>query len=359
MKREKSLDIELMRIFAVFFVIFNHTQKYGYQLFSGYRPFDIRFIVYGFLSVFCKFSVPLFYMIFGALMLDREPESYPRLLRRVGKMAGLVLGWSAIYFAVDVMRGEESFSITTFFLRLYESNWNFSFWYLYTYIALLMTLPLLQKFAQGLNDRDFLYLFGLFFLFSCFLPTVEFFLSRGGGGHTLNRDWKPGWLSAGIVVYPLLGYFLRHRLRNFWNGKRLGLLWLCNVGLILCSVVMTGIRIRQTGETPVETFHNTFVCVNAAAVFVSCQYLCDKIVFPAGAGNIILSLGSATLGIYLLHVLFMFKIGMLENCFLLSRLFHLNGMLSTLIYCLAVLLMGYGATQILRKIPGLKFLVRG
>ena len=121
-------------------------------------------------------------MIFGALMLDREPESYPRLLRRVGKMAGLVLGWSAIYFAVDVMRGEESFSITTFFLRIYESNWNFSFWYLYTYIALLMTLPLLQKFAQGLNDRDFLYLFGLFFLFSCFLPTAEFFLSRGGGG---------------------------------------------------------------------------------------------------------------------------------------------------------------------------------
>ena len=200
MKREKSLDIELMRIFAVFFVIFNHTQKYGYQLFSGYRPFDIRFIVYGFLSVFCKFSVPLFYMIFGALMLDREPESYPRLLRRVGKMAGLVLGWSAIYFAVDVMRGEESFSITTFFLRIYESNWNFSFWYLYTYIALLMTLPLLQKFAQGLNDRDFLYLFGLFFLFSCFLPTVEFFLSRGGGwAHP-----QPG-LEAGLAFCRYCG----------------------------------------------------------------------------------------------------------------------------------------------------------
>ena len=210
MKKEKDLDIELMRILAVFFVIFNHTQKYGFQLFSAYWPFDVRFLVYGFLSIFCKFSVPLFYMIFGALMLGRQPEDYPKLLRRIGKMAALVFLWSAFYFAVDVRLGEESPSIPTFFLRLYESSCNFSFWYLYSYLALLMTLPLLQKFAQGLNDRDFCYLFGLFVLFSCLLPTGEFFL--GQGQHTLNPRLNPSWLSMGIVIYPLLGYFLRHRL---------------------------------------------------------------------------------------------------------------------------------------------------
>ena len=75
--------------------------------------------------------------------------------------------------------------------------------------------------------------------------------------------------------------------------------------------------------------------------------------------NIILSLSESSLGIYLFHVFFMFKIGTLENCFWLYHLCRLNGMVSTLLYCLAVLLMGYGATQILRKIPGLKFLVRG
>lgn len=357
MRKEKDLDIELMRILAVFFVIFNHTQKYGFQLYSNYWPFDVRFIVYGFLSIFSKFSVPLFYMIFGALMLSREPESYSKLLRRVGKMAALVFCWSAIYFAVDVGLGEEAPSIPTFFLRLYESTCNFSFWYLYAYIALLMTLPLLQKFAQSLKNTDFLYVFGLYILFSCLRPTGEFFL--GQGQHTLNSRLNPSWLFTGIVIYPLLGYFLRHRLRDFWNGKRLALLWVCNVGLILLSLLMTGLRIWQTGEVSAQTFHNTFVCVNAAAVFVSCQSLFDRAAPSQWTKNVILSLGESSLGIYLLHVFFMFKIGTLENCFWLYHLCHVNGMVSTLLYCLAVLLMGYGATQILRKIPGLKFLVRG
>lgn len=357
MKKGKDLDIELMRILAVFFVIFNHTQKYGFQLYSNYWPFDIRFLVYGFASIFSKFSVPLFYMIFGGLMLNREPESYSKLLRRVGKMAALVFCWSAIYFAVDVGLGEESFSIPTFFLRLYESTCNFSFWYLYSYLALLMTLPLLQKLAQSLSNRDFLYLFGLFFLFSCLIPTGEFFL--GQGQHTLNPRLNPSWLFTGIVIYPLLGYFLRHRIRNFWSGKRLALLWLGNIVLILLSLLMTGFRIWQTGEVLAQAFHNTFVWANAAAVFVSCQCLFDRAAPSQGTKNIILSLGESSLGIYLLHVFFMFKIGTLENCFWLYHLCRLNGMVSTLLYCLAVLLMGYGATQILRKIPGLKFLVRG
>lgn len=357
MKKEKDLDIELMRILAVFFVIFNHTQKYGFQLFSAYWPFDVRFLVYGFLSIFCKFSVPLFYMIFGALMLGRQPEDYPKLLRRIGKMAALVFLWSAFYFAVDVRLGEEAPSIPTFFLRLYESDCNFSFWYLYSYLALLMTLPLLQKFAQGLSNRDFCYLFGLFVLFSCLLPTGEFFL--GQGQHPLNPRLNPSWLSMGIVIYPLLGYFLRHRLRNFWTGKRLALLWLGNIALILLSLLMTGLRIWQTGEVLAQTFHNTFVWSNAAAVFVSCQYLFDRTVPSQRAKNIILSLGESSLGIYLLHIFFMFKIGSLKDCLVFYRLFHLNGMVSTLLYCLAVLLMGYGATQILKNIPGLKFLVRG
>lgn len=357
MKREKDLDIELMRILAVFFVIFNHTQKYGFQLYSEYWPFDIRFLVYGFLSIFSKFSVPLFYMIFGALMLNREPESYPKLLRRVGKMAALVFCWSAIYFAVDVGLGEEAPSIPAFFLRLYESNCNFSFWYLYSYLALLMTLPLLQKFAQSLKNTDFLYVFGLYVLFSCLIPTGEFLL--GQGQYAINKDLQPAWLCTGIVIYPLLGYFLRHRLRGFWNGKRLALLWLGDIVLILLSLLMTGLRIWQTGEVLAQDFHNTFVCVNAATIFVSCQYLCAHTAPPQWTKNIILSLGESSLGIYLLHVFFMFKIGTLENCFWLYHLCHVNGMVSTLLYCLAVLLMGYGATQILRKIPGLKFLVRG
>lgn len=71
MATSKRLDIELMRIVATFFVIFNHTGDKGFFLFSLYDAHSIQYWIYLFISVFCKFSVPLFFMIAGSLLLNR------------------------------------------------------------------------------------------------------------------------------------------------------------------------------------------------------------------------------------------------------------------------------------------------
>ena len=70
MATSKRLDIELMRIVATFFVIFNHTGDKGFFLFSLYDAHSIQYWIYLFISVFCKFSVPLFFMIAGSLLLN-------------------------------------------------------------------------------------------------------------------------------------------------------------------------------------------------------------------------------------------------------------------------------------------------
>ena len=75
MLARKCLDIELMRILAAFFVIFNHTGTTAFFLFPFYDVHTVSYWGCLFLSVFCKFSVPLFFMISGALLLDREEEA--------------------------------------------------------------------------------------------------------------------------------------------------------------------------------------------------------------------------------------------------------------------------------------------
>lgn len=62
------------------------------------------------------------------------------------------------YYMVLVKEGVEAFNIVRFFRQLYVYNWNFSFWYLYVYIALLICLPLLQKIAQSLSNKDYIYM---------------------------------------------------------------------------------------------------------------------------------------------------------------------------------------------------------
>lgn len=68
----KHLDIELMRILACFFVIYNHTGVQGFYLFSLYDSSSSTYLMGLFLSVFCKFAVPIFFAISGALLLDRD-----------------------------------------------------------------------------------------------------------------------------------------------------------------------------------------------------------------------------------------------------------------------------------------------
>ncbi len=55
------------------------------------------------ISIFCKFSVPLFFAIFGALMLGREPEFLKKLwTQRILRMMMLLLVWSFFYYLVEV-----------------------------------------------------------------------------------------------------------------------------------------------------------------------------------------------------------------------------------------------------------------
>lgn len=60
-KNKKYTYIEIMRIIAIFFVIFNHTGNKGFFLFSQHQAGGMQFWIYLLVSVFCKFSVPLFW----------------------------------------------------------------------------------------------------------------------------------------------------------------------------------------------------------------------------------------------------------------------------------------------------------
>ena len=71
--KEKNIYLEAMRVIAIFFVIFNHTGSNGYTLFSQEPIGSGKFWIYLFISVFCKFSVPLFFANFQYLCFLQYP----------------------------------------------------------------------------------------------------------------------------------------------------------------------------------------------------------------------------------------------------------------------------------------------
>ena len=150
-ERRNLVYIEFMRIMATFFVIFNHTGMNGFFLFSKYETSTLHFWIYLFISVFCKFSVPLFLAISGAVLLKKENESIGYVwTHRIKRIFCALLVFSFFYYLRNIYYGSELFSLNRFALHFYKDSWNFSFWYLYTFLAFLISLPLLRKLHYNL-----------------------------------------------------------------------------------------------------------------------------------------------------------------------------------------------------------------
>lgn len=246
-----------------------------------------------------------------------------------------------------------------FLTYVYDSSWNFSYWYLYSYLAFLILLPILQRLAQSLTDREFLYFFLVYGAFYMLIPSVQYFIWQGK--HSLYSYAYPTWISCNILIFPLAGYFLQHRVKSFWNRKRVLLLWGINICAILFSCYVTYRKAIVTGicdEGSSQAFHNTFVLLNSGAIFVTCQYLNQYTRILKKLEKPICSVGGCTLGIYLLHIFFRDSTPLfMQIPDIAQNQLHMSTMLSTLAYCAIVYLLGYVITLVLKRIPVLRKLV--
>lgn len=72
--RTKKIYLEILRILAILFVIFNHTGVNGFLIFQKYSYTTGQFWLYLYISTFVTCAVPVFFMISGALLLSKDED---------------------------------------------------------------------------------------------------------------------------------------------------------------------------------------------------------------------------------------------------------------------------------------------
>ena len=347
----RQTDLELMRILAVFFVIFNHTGKTTFTNFTRFAPGTPMFWTGPFFAAFCKFAVPVFLMISGALLLSREPEPLGKLwVHRILRIAVILFFWTAVYFVSAANHGAHGYQLSAFAKALYTNGCEIHLWYLYAYLGFLVSLPLLQKFAKSLSNREFLYWLALFAAFTAIIPMAEYLLWNNQC--KLSGDFRPDWFLTKIVFYPCLGYFLRFRIREYWNRRRLAALWLLNIAAMALTCYFTS-RIYQ--ESGITEPYDKLIFVNSMTVFVTCQYFGEKLPGDGWIHRLITSMGSCAFGIYLTHLL-VIQFILDDYGFILWKLEEFE-LLGGLIFCTMIFLLSYALTALLKRIPVVRRLV--
>lgn len=347
-----------MRVIAVFFVVFTHTGNDGFFSFVNYPSSSILYWLCMFISIFTKFAVPLFLAISGALILSKPAEQNNKWVKKIWRMVVVLIGISLGYYFY--YRHYNYISIIDFFKRLYTQPVPPHLWFLYLYLAFLISIPFLRVLIHHMQNWHFYYMFAIAIFFNGFLPVTEYIFAPNSCTLCPSLKNSLSWIGSSTVIYPCLGYFLQHKLKYDSIKKIAPYLWIVNIALIWLSCGMTHYRSLATGElseASSQYFYNSFVLLNCAAIFLTIRYMFERKMVPQCVCHVTLSIGSCTFGIYLFHMVFMGRLVYIPFTTYLKSL-EINSMICSMIACIAVFGASYFMTLLCSRLPLLKKFIR-
>ena len=331
-------------------------------MFSTCENGSLTWYLYLAIAIMCRVAVPVFFMISGALFLGRQDEKLSGIYKKyILKNFIIFIVFGFLYYCNGLKNSTNTFDIIYFIKAVYSYDYNINYdisahlWYLYGYIGFLAFMPFMRAMVQNLKTKYFYYLIVMAVLFSGVLPVMEYIVFDGR--IAFSQLFRTSWILTDIFIYPCIGYFIQERLdMEKIKAKQIALLWAINCLCIGISCYMATSKGNADGEFGSQPFFKAFVVVNAITLFVTAKKIFERD-FLRGK-KIIISLGGATFGIYLVHV-WVRQTDLCQNAY--NHIVNIlgNNMVSALLWSVFMMLVGYIITIIWKKIPILKKLVGG
>lgn len=289
----RDVNLELVRVIAIVLVVLLHANAGQFlRLGQGWWISNA-------LNSISRVSVPLFIMVSGALLVPRQ-ESVSRTMRRVARMAALIVVWTYIYAAWVIVSGEGfgfiwDRRITTLLdpsipVWIARAPMMAHLHFLYGLLVFYMFLPMLQAvsaspFRNGMLAYVAIICFGANALSTVNSATgVSWFMLPGVEGFSVFV----GYAAFGAITNDL-------RL----EGK-LQLPMLMVYGSATClTVAMTDF---SSHGRPIETFStygSPTVAIAAGAAFVALR----SFQLSSSVNVVISLLGRLSFGVYFIHMI--------------------------------------------------------
>ena len=141
-KRLQGLD--LYRIIGCAFVIINHCNS---KVLLQVTPGSLAWYVTVGVIYLSKITVPGFFMITGYNLLHRKDDRFT-YFKRIARIAGVLVVFSVFYY---LWRNGINGSIGGLLRVLWHDGATDAFWYLYTYLGLMVMMPLFQWVAGAFD----------------------------------------------------------------------------------------------------------------------------------------------------------------------------------------------------------------
>lgn len=286
--------INNLRLIAMFAVVVLHTASPLLFLVKDAHIND--WLAADIYNALVRFSVPVFVMITGALLLQREYQLGDFLKRRFGRLVPPFIFWSLVYIGYRLYDEELELSDNIWLniklvLQQLQTGSYYHLWYVYLLIGLYLFIPVLGKFVRNATEKELLYFLGIWFLT---MILGKPYLTAFDPGIDLHNF-------TGYIGYLVLGYYLAYKPFKFKNMASIAALF-----FFICTMLITiGTYFLLLKTHSLSTFFyepiSPFILVLSASAFLMARFI--KIKLKPAVNNIISNIGKYTLGLYLSHAL--------------------------------------------------------
>ncbi|HEY2583386.1 MAG TPA: acyltransferase family protein [Mucilaginibacter sp.] len=296
--KPENIDwISNLRLIALYAVIILHStapllMQYGKVPMTDWWMAD-------FLNALVRFAVPVFVMITGALLLNREYEIGSFLKRRLSRVVVPFLFWSLVYIWYSWYIEEFTFSDNAWanikiILHFFKYGSSYHLWYVYMLIGLYFFIPVIGKYVRNATEKEVLYFLIVWF---AVMMLTQPYLSRFNPAVDMHYF-------VGYIGYLVLGHYLAYK---DFNIKHLHF-WMLIVFILSIAIITIGTwLVSQNSKWPGTMFYeplNPAVLTLSASVFMIAKLTVPKV--PAVITRIRDFAGRYNYGIYLAHALVLY-----------------------------------------------------
>ena len=172
-KNNRIYYLDVLRVIACLSVVMLHSS-------AAYVMKDIgsfNFWAGNFFNSLARIGVPLFVMISGTLMLDKNYEMNAKKIKRhIKKMVIFFVSWSAIYCVLsniaEPLLTKQQISVDIADIVSSFIKGHYHLWFIYLIVGLYLIVPLLRLWVRDENKKYVEYFIILSLVFTYILPQI-------------------------------------------------------------------------------------------------------------------------------------------------------------------------------------------
>ena len=346
-KKKRIFYFDALRASAILLVVLIHLSKW----FAKVETVGSSFWTFStFLGVLCMVGVPIFLMISGALLLNRDYELPSFLKRRFSRILYPFFFWIFIIIIFKIVFRHHSTELFSVINMFFQGGF---IWFVWMLIGVYLFIPVVNSFVKEFKLKGVEY-FLVIWLITILLNTFGLYPFK-----KLELSYFAGYLG-----YLLLGYYLANKKFNLSDKK------LAIIGVLL-FVIFSLVNMYFKNNPLIGTFYldtyylSIIIVLQAVGMFLAYKYfanysenndttLSNKVysyIKDSWIGKILLSISVCSYGIFLTHYLPIWVVMWIDEAI---PIFARNPFKWIPFLFVIIVLLSWGLIWVFSKIPYLK-----